>query len=66
MVNKERGSTYSWLLTCPPSDINFQRELREADIETIEAVLAEIPAEGNVTRRKVLESRLRRLRRKNG
>lgn len=64
MVNKERGSNYSWLQNCPPSDINFKSELAKANIETIEAVLEDLTPDGNKSRRKILESRLRRLRRK--
>lgn len=52
---------YSWLFGTPPSDRNFQDQLKNANAATIQAVLQKIPAENNRTRRKVLESRLRRL-----
>ncbi len=66
MVNKESGSNYSWLKNCPPSDVGFKSALERADIETIETVLMDSTPDGNKTRMKILESRLRRLRRKNG
>lgn len=60
-IDKDSGSTYSWLKTCPPSDTNFQVNLKKADAATIRAVLADIPIENNLARKKVLEARLRKL-----
>ena len=63
MVKKGSGTHYSWLKTVPCSDNNFKTHLAEADVETIEAVLQDLPFEGTKSKRKILESRLRRLRR---
>lgn len=60
-IDRGRGSTYSWLLTCPPSDSNFTYELQKADAGTIQAVLDNLPEANNKARRKTLEARLRKL-----
>lgn len=60
-VDKNSGSVFSWLKSVPASDVNFQVRLKEADIATIQAVLEELPAKQSVTKRNILESRLKQL-----
>lgn len=60
-VDKSSGSVYSWLKTVPASDNNFQEQLKTADIATIQAVLADLPQKNSVTKRNILESRLKSL-----
>ena len=55
----------SWLVGVPTSDSNFKWHLKYANDETVEAALAAVreKPEGNKTKIKTLEARLRFLRR---
>jgi len=50
-----------WLTTVPADDVNFKSRLRSANIATVKAALATRAVKKTVTKRKVLESRLRKL-----
>lgn len=62
-------AVYGWLTNCPPSDINFKSKLERADEITVKAALDLISDRvilGHVTRKKALESRLRKLQKSGG
>jgi hypothetical protein len=56
MINKE---TLSWLITVPHSDGNFKSNLEKANAETIKEALKDNSL--GKTKRKVLESKLKKL-----
>jgi hypothetical protein len=51
----------SWLTTVPADDVNFKGHLKVANIATVKAALATRAVKKTVTKRKVLQSRLRKL-----
>lgn len=62
--NKEESAKrriLSAIKTVPPSDVNFQSALKDADIDAIRQALSEIPEENNKSRIKILTSKLNAL-----
>lgn len=50
-----------WLTSVPSDDVNFKSRLKFANLATVKAALATRAVKNTVTKRKVLESRLRKL-----
>lgn len=63
-MNEDYNSTTYWLVGCPVSDGNFKSKLKEATIEDLEIALNLLPLEKTVAKRKILESKLKKLRQK--
>ena len=57
----DEQSIYSNLVTVPPSDINFRSNLQNASADIIKRALAAVPELNNLSKRKILEARLRKL-----